>query len=168
MWESDIVSLSSHCDWFVVNLVCRFDCNIQVQQSTGVLRKRCSENIQQIYRRSPMPKCEQLEHKVEQLYWDRTSAWVIPVNLLYIFRTPFPKNTSGRLLLNIILFQKYSHGQTYLIHIFSLWLRRVTKLQNCNDPLFACVQYFAQCGFIRAWVFCLFCVLNSMSLSNTF
>ena len=25
-----------------------------------------------------------------------------PVNLLYIFRTPFPRNTSGRLLLNKI------------------------------------------------------------------
>ena len=29
----------------------------QKQSSIGVLRKRCSENVQQIYRRSPMPKC---------------------------------------------------------------------------------------------------------------
>ena len=34
-----------------------------------------------------------------QLYWNHTSAWVSPVNLLYIFRTRFPKNTSGQLLL---------------------------------------------------------------------
>ena len=26
--------------------------------SRGVLRKRCSENMQQIYRRTPMPKCD--------------------------------------------------------------------------------------------------------------
>ena len=29
---------------------------VQKQPSTGVLRKRCSENIQQIYRITPMPK----------------------------------------------------------------------------------------------------------------
>ena len=36
-----------------------------------------------------------------QLYRDNTSAWVSPVNLLHIFRIPFLKNTSGRLLLLI-------------------------------------------------------------------
>ena len=30
----------------------------QEQPSSGVLRKRFSENIQQIYRRTPMPKCD--------------------------------------------------------------------------------------------------------------
>ena len=30
---------------------------IQKQPPRGVLRKRCSENIQQIYRRTPMLKC---------------------------------------------------------------------------------------------------------------
>ena len=29
----------------------------QEQPSRGVLKKRCSENMQQIYRRTPMPKC---------------------------------------------------------------------------------------------------------------
>ena len=28
------------------------------QPSRGVLRKRCSENMQQIYRRTPMPTCD--------------------------------------------------------------------------------------------------------------
>ena len=28
------------------------------QPPRGVLRKKCSENIQQIYRRTPMPKCD--------------------------------------------------------------------------------------------------------------
>ena len=31
---------------------------LQKQPSRGVLRKRCSENMQQIYRRTPMPKCD--------------------------------------------------------------------------------------------------------------
>ena len=30
----------------------------QKQPSKGVPRKRCSENMQQIYRRAPMPKCD--------------------------------------------------------------------------------------------------------------
>ena len=31
---------------------------IQKQPPKNVLRKNCSENMQQIYRRTPMPKCE--------------------------------------------------------------------------------------------------------------
>ena len=31
---------------------------IQKQPSRGVVRKRCSENMQQVYRRTPMPKCD--------------------------------------------------------------------------------------------------------------
>ena len=30
----------------------------QKQPHRGVLKKRCSENMQQIYRRTPMPKCD--------------------------------------------------------------------------------------------------------------
>ena len=32
--------------------------NSQKQPSRGVPRKRCSEYMQQIYRRTPMPKCD--------------------------------------------------------------------------------------------------------------
>ena len=51
------------------------------QPSGGVLKKRCSENIQQIYRRTPMPKC----HHAHARLRDGCS----PVNLLHIFRIPF-------------------------------------------------------------------------------
>ena len=30
----------------------------QKQSSKGVLRKRCSENMQQIYKRTPLPNCD--------------------------------------------------------------------------------------------------------------
>ena len=53
-------------------------------------RSGCSENMQQIYRRMPMPKCE-------ITLWHGCS----PVNLLHISRTPFLKNISGRLLLKV-------------------------------------------------------------------
>ena len=58
---------------------------IQKQPSRGVLKKRCFENMQQIYRSNFIEI--KLRHRCS------------PVNLLRIFRTPFPKNTSGRLLL---------------------------------------------------------------------
>ena len=32
--------------------------NLQKQPSRGVLKKRCSEKMQQIYSRTPMPKCD--------------------------------------------------------------------------------------------------------------
>ena len=32
--------------------------NFQKQPPRGVLSKRCYENMQQIYRRKPMPKCD--------------------------------------------------------------------------------------------------------------
>ena len=31
---------------------------IQKQPPRGVLKKKCSENMQQIYRRNPMPECD--------------------------------------------------------------------------------------------------------------
>ena len=64
----------------------------QKQPSRGVLREKYSENMRQIYRRTPMPKCD---FDIEITLRHGCS----PVNLLHIIRTPFLKNTSGRLLL---------------------------------------------------------------------
>ena len=36
----------------------RWPFNLQKQLSTSVLRKRCSENMQQIYKKTPIPKCD--------------------------------------------------------------------------------------------------------------
>ena len=43
--------------------------------------------------------CPNVMWSAKQLYWNHTLAWVFPVNLLHISRTPFPKNTSGGQLL---------------------------------------------------------------------
>ena len=40
---------------------------LQKQPLKGVLEKRCSENMQQIYRRTPMPKCN-FNKVAKQLY----------------------------------------------------------------------------------------------------
>ena len=55
-----------------------------------------SEKMQQIYRLTPMSKCDFNKVAFIEIGLRRGRS---PVNLLDIFRTPFPKNTSGRLLL---------------------------------------------------------------------
>ena len=59
------------------------------------LKKRCTENMQQIYRRTSIPKYD----------FSKVALGCSPVNLLHIFRTPFLKKTSGRLLLTKIIFK---------------------------------------------------------------
>ena len=51
--------------------------------------------MQQIYKRTPMPKCDFKKVALANLL----KAHFSTVNLLQIFRTPFPKNTYGWLLL---------------------------------------------------------------------
>ena len=76
---------------------------LQKQPFRGVLNKKYSEYMQQIYRRTSIPKC--VFNKVAlQFYWNHTSACssaCSSVNLLHIFRTPFLKDTSGWLPLKL-------------------------------------------------------------------
>ena len=68
------------------------------QPPWGVPREICSENMQQIYRGTPMPKLPMQSNFI----WNRISA-CSPTNLLHIFRTPFPKNTSDGLLIFVMM-----------------------------------------------------------------
>ena len=65
-----------------------FRYNIQKQPPTGVLRKRCSEKMQQIYRRTPMPKCN-FNKVAKQLYWNLTLAWVFSCKFAAYFQNNF-------------------------------------------------------------------------------
>ena len=85
---------------------------IQKQLSRDVLRKRCTENMLQIYRRIPILKCDFREHTCQSAISIKLQSKFIeitlrhgcsPVDLLYILRTLFLKNTSGWLLLPIHL-----------------------------------------------------------------
>ena len=62
----------------------------QKQPTRGVLKKRCSENLQQIYRRTPMPKCD-FSKVTLQLYWNHTSAWVVCCKFAVYFQNIFSK-----------------------------------------------------------------------------
>ena len=70
----------------------------QKQLSTGALRKRCPENMLQIYRRTLMSKCDSIKltsNVIEITLWRRC----FPINLQHVFRINFYKNTYGGLLL---------------------------------------------------------------------
>ena len=53
-----------------------------------VLKKRCSGNMQQIYRRKPMLKCD-FNKVAKQLYWNHTSAWVFSCKFAAYFQNTF-------------------------------------------------------------------------------
>ena len=76
-------------------------------------RKRCSENMQQIFRRTPILKCyfNKVAKQPEITLWCRYS----PVNSLHIFRKSFCKNTSGRMLL-ILVKKLLKENCTFLHH----------------------------------------------------
>ena len=69
---------------------------LQKQPFWRVLRKRCSENMLQISRRTPM-----LKFKQSNFIEITLQHGCFPVNLLHIFRIPFLKDTSGELLLQL-------------------------------------------------------------------
>ena len=55
-----------------------------------ILIKRYSENMLEIYRRTPMPKCE-FNKVAEKLYWYHTSAWVSSCKFAAYFQNTFLK-----------------------------------------------------------------------------
>ena len=60
----------------------------QKQPSRGVLRKRCSENMQQIYRRTPIPKCD-FNKVALQIYWNCTLTWLFSCKFAAHFQNGF-------------------------------------------------------------------------------
>ena len=61
---------------------------VQKLPSRGAVKKRCSENIQQIYSGTPMLKCD-FNKIALQLYLNRTSAWVFSCKFAAYFQDTF-------------------------------------------------------------------------------
>ena len=91
----------------------------QKQPLRGVLRKRRSENMQQICR----------SNSIEITHRHGCSS----VNLLHIFRTSLPKNTSGRLLF-ISVITKFEND--YLVHLISFTVLILPLLLMGLLPMF--------------------------------
>ena len=72
--------------------------------------KRCSENMQKIYRKSPCQKTILI--KLLSNFIEITLRYgCSPVKLLYIFRTHFPKCAPGGLLLKTYYLRTLTNGQ---------------------------------------------------------
>ena len=59
--------------------------------------KRCSETMQQIYKRTPMSKCD---------YWNRTFTWVFSCIFAACFQNTFSKEQLWRAALRLCVMQK--------------------------------------------------------------
>ena len=73
--------------------------NLQKQPLRDVLTKRCSENMQQIYKRTPMSR------------YDFNKA------AKDIFRTSFLKNNSGGLLLQVLKGLRNQNGKLFFLSV---------------------------------------------------
>ena len=105
--------------------------DLQKQPFVGVLIKRCSENMQQIYRRGPMPNTS------------ATHRHGCSINLLYIFRIPFLKNTSRGLLLDLFIYTRDLRVTFYVWSLFSLSYlapdgapRNLTAVSNSSTSVY--------------------------------
>ena len=91
----------------------------------------CSENMQQIYWKTAMPKCD--FNKCHFNFIEITLRHgCSPVNLLHNFRTPFLKNTSERLPL--------TKWWVLLSFVISAVVQEITFIfqDYCNGILFSC------------------------------
>ena len=64
--------------------------------------------MQQIYRRTPMPKCD-LNKVALQLYWNHTSAWVLACKFAFSWEHLW-RATSKLMILDAWKFEKYYHA----------------------------------------------------------
>ena len=62
--------------------------NQQKQPFSGVLKKRYPGNMQQIYRRTPMPKCDFIK-VAEKPYWNGTLTWMFSCKFVAYFQSIF-------------------------------------------------------------------------------
>ena len=93
-----LIPLLIRYNFHLLNVGVLYFCNGQKQPPRGVPWKRCSENMQQIYRRTSMPSAISIKLLCNFIKIALRHG-CSPVNLLHIFRTPIPRNTSGWLLL---------------------------------------------------------------------
>ena len=74
----------------------------QKQPSGGVFKKICSENMQEIYRGTPMPKYD-FNKVALQAYCNHASTWLFLCKFAAYFYNTLPKKSLGGCFWNILL-----------------------------------------------------------------
>ena len=135
--------------------------NIQKQPSWGDLRKRCSEYLQKIYRRTPMPKCGFNKFAL-QLYWNCTFARVFSCRFAaYFIEITLRHGCSPENLMHILFKSHFDMG--VLLKIWCIFYLNHTLTLTTST---SCI--FSKHLFLRTslegcfWTLCVFFIVNSV------
>ena len=102
------------------------------RHSSGVLTKRCYENLQIIYRRTPMPKCD-FNKVAFQLYWNRTSVWVFSCKFAVYFQSTFSQEHPWVAASGFCLFRQNSAIKRSMMNMWSTTKDRVKQQDLIRD-----------------------------------
>ena len=98
--------------------------------------------------RSPISVKNTCQSAILKLHFDIEIALrrrCSPINLLHIFRTPFPKNTSGRLLLMAIWSELKSQFLT--VNFFKIHILMILLTRNWKDNIYQTSQMINKVNF---------------------
>ena len=96
---------------------------LRKQPFKGVLQKSYSENMQQIYRRTSMHKCD-FNKDAKWLYWNHTLAWVFPCKFAAYFQNTFFIKTPSEWLLPVTSYY-FSVERSHLL-LFWNYFRKIS------------------------------------------
>ena len=105
------------------------------------LKKRCSENMQQIYRRAPMPKCD-FNNVSKQLYWYRILAWVFSCKFAayfentFCYKTPLVAASAQRIKVDDATRTNYNKGISWCSDSCKGKLLNLVSLTNLFEMLY--------------------------------
>ena len=118
--------------------------------------------MQQIYRRTPMPKCD-FNKVAKQLYWNRTSAWVFSRKFAAYFQNTFYWEQFWTAAFDAKMFQFKACYLKSLSFTIWFWLycqheRKIRQWQSIIIGVFTTIVDENQilcliCGYFSHWLF---------------
>ena len=136
----------------------------QKQSPRSAPRKGCSENMQENYRRKPMPRCD--FNKVEkQLFWNHTLAWVFSCkfaayfqNIYFFLGTPLVRCFCNFFAWHFFMFH-FVHVALFLCCTFFM----LHFFLCCNLFIlhFLCCMLHFIAAFFSCWIFSMLQILHS-------
>ena len=127
------------CEWV------RFICYWQNQLSIGVFRERCSENMQEIYRKTLVLKCN-FNKVAKQFYWNNTLTWAFSCKFTAYFQNILSEDHL-RMVISELQFNTRAWG---LRNINYKWINGESDASaTCQ---YMPIRYFSK--LLTTWLFC--------------